>query len=457
MNVEPPVVKNQEYELIIDDIGINGEGIGRIEGFALFVDAALPGERVRIKALKVGENYGYGKLLDIISSSPDRVKPPCPYARRCGGCQLQHLSYPAQLRLKTRMVRDALERIGGFKAIRVHETIGMNNPWHYRNKGQFPVGMERGQPVIGLYAHGSHNIVDVDVCRIQHNVNDRIISVVKDFMSVCGIASYDSQTRSGVIRHVVSKVGFSTGQVMAIVVTNGRSLPHSARLASMLRSRIPEITAIIQNINTDNTNVVLGAQSIVLWGQNHIVDVIGSLRFRISPFSFFQVNPVQTKVLYAKALEYAGLDGSQTVLDLFSGIGTISLFLASKAAQVYGVEEVPQAVQDADQNARLNNIGNVRFMCGDAGDAITKLPSHAKADVVVLDPPRKGCVQGLLDRIIQTAPARVVYVSCNPATLARDLKYLAAGGYDVVEVQPVDMFPHTVHVETVVLMSRVES
>ena len=449
-----PVVKNQEYEVTIDDLGINGEGIGRIDGFALFVDGALPAERVRVKALKVCKSYAYAKLLEVAEPSPERVVPPCPYFGRCGGCSLQHLSYCAQLEFKTKMVRDALIRIGGIKDPKVHEAIGMENPWRYRNKGQFPVAGEKGCEAVGLYAPGSHRIIDIDSCLIQHTVSDEIIAVFKEYMKRHGIAAYDEKTKSGILRHVVSKIAFATGEVMVIAVTNGSKLPFADWLVGEIRRRVPGIKSIIQNINAESTNVVLGAKNKVLWGESFITDMIDDLSFRISPLSFFQVNPAQTKVLYEKALEYAGIDGTQRVVDLFCGIGTISLFLAQKAKFVYGVEEVPQAVQDAETNARLNNVSNVRFICSDAKLALDRLPAGEKIDVVVVDPPRKGCEPELLEGVLRLSPERIVYVSCNPATLARDVKHLTQGGYRLIEAQPIDMFPWTGHVEAIIMMTN---
>lgn len=452
-----PVKESQEYEMNVDDISVDGEGIGRVDGFTMFVEGALPGEQVRIRAVKIGKNYGYGELLKIIVPSPDRVVPLCPYSKRCGGCSLQHLSYNRQLEFKTRRVRDALERIGKITGVKIHNTIGMQQPWRYRNKAQFPVGMDDGLLSIGFFAPRSHDIVDIDRCIINHQVNDWVIEITRKFIEKYNVPVYDENAHHGIIRHVVTKVGFKTGQVMVIIVTNGRYLPYKDKLVELLRNNIPGITGIVQNINSKKTNVILGDENITLWGQGYIVDILAGLTFKISPLSFFQVNPAQTEILYSKALEYAGLTGRETVIDLYSGIGTISLFLARSAAKVYGIEEVPQAVQDAWENARINGIANVEFITGKAEEVIPKLvDSGLRADVVVLDPPRKGCEAGVLEALIRMAPQRIVYVSCNPATLARDLKLLTEQEYRVIEVQPVDMFPHTTHVECVTLMSRVE-
>lgn len=450
-----PVNQNQEYDMRIEDISVDGEGIGRVDGFTMFVQGALPGEKVRIKASKIGKNYGYGELRKIIVSSPDRVIPPCPYSKQCGGCSLQHLSYSAQLEFKTRRVRDALERIGKITGVKVHDTIGMEHPWRYRNKAQFPVGMADDSLAIGFFAPRSHDIVDIDRCIINHQINDKVIEIIRNFIQKYSIPVYDEHAHQGIIRHVVTKVGFKTGQVMVVIVTNGKDLPYKDKLVELLRNNIPGVTSIVQNINSKKTNVILGQENITLWGQDYIVDILGGLTFKISPLSFFQVNPVQTEILYNKVMEYAELTGTQTVIDLYSGIGTISLFLARNADKVYGIEEVPQAVQDAWENARINGIVNAEFIEGKAEEVIPKLvDSGLHADVVVLDPPRKGCEADVLEALARMAPQRIVYVSCNPATLARDLKFLTEQEYEVVDVQPVDMFPHTTHVECVVLLSR---
>lgn len=452
-----PVIKNQEYEIQIDNIGVNGEGIGRINDFTMFIPGALPGEKVKIKAIKVGKSYGYGKLLNIIETSPDRVEPLCPYVHRCGGCQLQHISYPMQLKLKRQLVIDAVERIGKLKNPRVLDTIGMQDPWYYRNKMQFPVGLIKDKLAIGFYAPRSHNIIDMNSCYIQHPVNDIIIKVVRKYMDDFKITPYDEKSHQGTIRYIVSKVGFRSGQIMVIIVTNGDELPYKKELINEICNKIPGVSSIIQNIKLENTNVIFGNKNIVLWGEDHIIDWIDDLKFRISPMSFFQVNPFQTPILYEKAVEYAGLTGKEKVIDAYCGIGTISLFMAKKAEKVYGIEIVPQAVEDAKTNAIENNIHNAQFYTGEAEALIPKMVREGlKFDVAVVDPPRKGCDAKLLDALVQAQPDRIVYVSCNPATLARDLAYLGERGYGVVEIQPVDMFAQTAHVECVTLMSRIE-
>lgn len=450
-----PVTKNKIIEMTIDNLGHEGEGVGRYQGFTLFVPGALPQEHVRVKVVHVKKNYGYGELLEVLKESPERMVPPCPVYDQCGGCSLQHLSYIAQLRYKWQIVIDQLERIGKITDALVHPTIGMDEPWRYRNKVQVPIGEREGGLVAGFYAKGTHNIIDMNACLIQHERGDEVVATVKRIGQKLGIRPYNEVTGEGLLRHVVVKVGFSTGQLMIVLVTNGEKIPRVEEWIQEIRESIPNVTSILQNINTKRTNVILGDKTKVLWGQEVIYDTIGGLKFAISARSFFQVNPVQTEMLYNKALEYADLSGEETVIDAYCGIGTISLFLAKKAKKVYGVEIVPEAIADAKRNAKLNGIDNVEFEVGTAESILPKWKEAGiQADVIVVDPPRKGCDESLLQTIIAMQPKRVVYVSCNPSTLARDLRILEDGGYKTLEVQPVDMFPHTAHVECVVLMSR---
>ena len=451
-----PVEKNRNY--IVDITGLSSEGLGvaRIEGFTVFVEGALPKEQAEIKIVKVLKNYAFGKLLRTLKTAACRIEPSCGVVKRCGGCQLQHMSYEAQLQYKTQQVKDALERIGGLNGVAVHDTIGMEDPWRYRNKAQFPVGMD-GDVMIGFYANRSHEIIDTPQCSIQDAVNDNVIQTVREFIKKYDISVYDENTGKGIIRHIVTRKGFKTGEVMVCIVINGDSLPCGKALVEMLRARTDGLKSVVVNINKKKTNVILGERNIVIFGEEAIYDYIGEFKFRISPLSFFQVNPVQTEVLYGKALEYADLKGDETVFDAYCGIGTISLFLSRKAKKVYGIEIVPQAINNAKENARLNGVKNVEFLVGESEIVIPELYRKGiKADVIVVDPPRKGCDEKLLEVITEMSPEKVVYVSCNPATLARDLKYLSERGYEVREVQPVDMFPQTSHVECVTLMSRVE-
>ncbi|MGG4204258.1 23S rRNA (uracil(1939)-C(5))-methyltransferase RlmD [Paenibacillus jamilae] len=463
-----PVQKNDEA--VIDIIGMNhdGEGVGRVEGFTLFVPGALPGEKVRVKVLKTKKQYGYAKLLDIVQASPDRIAAPCAIYDQCGGCQIQHMSYEAQLSWKRQHVVDVLERIGKLSVagndgmsvdlsrvhgVVVHPTLGMSEPWRYRNKAQVPIGVTEGGLVGGFYARGSHRIVDMNTCLIQDERNDEVVARVKEIGRMLGISAYNEETGRGLLRHVVVKTAFRTGEMMLVLVTNGRDIPHADAWIGSIREHIPHVASICQNVNTKRTNVIFGDETRVLWGRDVIYDYIGNVQFAISARSFYQVNPVQTEVLYSKTVEYAGLTGKETVIDAYCGIGTISLFLAQHADQVYGVEIVKEAIDDARSNALLNEMRNVKFEVGASEDVIPAWKEQGiTADVIVVDPPRKGCDPRLLDTILEMKPERVVYVSCNPSTLARDLRILEDGGYSTVEVQPVDMFPHTVHVESVALL-----
>lgn len=462
-----PVSKNEET--VIDIIGMNhdGEGVGRANGYTLFVQGALPGETVRVRVMKTKKQYGYAKLLEIVKASPDRVSAPCPIYDQCGGCQIQHMSYAGQLAWKRQLVVDNLQRIGKLnvlvedaegaeqQGIRVLPTMGMDEPWRYRNKAQVPIGAAEGGLVGGFYAKGSHRIIDMDTCLIQHEHNDEVVAKVKEIGSHFGISAYNEETGRGLLRHVVVKKAFRTGEMMLVLVTNGRDIPHKDAWIGSIREAIPHVASICQNVNKKQTNVIFGDETRVLWGRDVIYDYIGDVQFAISARSFYQVNPVQTEVLYGKTVEYAGLSGKETVIDAYCGIGTISLFLAQHADQVYGVEIVPEAIEDARSNALLNEMKNVKFEVGASEDVIPRWKEQGiEADVIVVDPPRKGCDPRLLDTILEMKPERVVYVSCNPSTLARDLRLLEDGGYRTVEVTPVDMFPHTVHVECCSLLVR---
>lgn len=453
-----PVEKNQTYTMSITDIGTNGEGIGRIDGYTVFVEGALPEEVIKVLIVKTKKHFSYGKLLEIMEPSPHRVTPACPVAAKCGGCQLQHLSYEGQLAFKTKKVKDHLERIGGFSGISVGYAKGMEEPWRYRNKAQFPVGGKTGEPEIGFYAKRSHRIIDTPVCMLQNKINDQIVKIIRAFLTEYEIPLYDETIHRGLVRHILTRIGRRTGEIMVCLVVNGRNLPHCDVLVERLHE-IEGITSIVLNVNTAQTNVILGTEVHVLWGKETIRDYIGDVQFEISPLSFYQVNPLQTQVLYQTALDFAELEGNETVLDLYCGIGTISLFFAQKAKHVFGVEIVPEAIADAKRNAALNGMNNADFAVGAAEDVIPRLYEEKgiTADVVVVDPPRKGCDSVLLDTIAAISPKKVVYVSCDSATLARDLAYLCPKGYTIEKVQVVDMFPHTVHVETVVLLSKLNA
>jgi len=448
-----PVKKNEVYKIEISGMTHEGQGVGRIDNFTVFVDGPIKGEEVEIKIIEVKKNYAVGKLVKILKASPDRVEPLCKVYNRCGGCSLQHMSYDATLKFKTDLVTENIRRIGGLQGVVVHDTIGMDNPFNYRNKAQFPVGIQRGELVVGFYAKRSHDIVNSHMCLIQHSDCDKAKLIVKRFLEENKISIYDETTGKGLVRHIMTRVGFKTGEMMVVLVINGNTLPKQDLLVKRLTAEMPQIKSIVLNINTANTNVILGSKNIVLFGEENITDYIGNFKFKISPLSFYQVNPVQTELLYNKALEYAGLTGEETVFDLYCGIGTISLFLSQKAKKVYGVEVVEDAIRDAQENAKLNGVDNVEFIVGEAEKIIPDMYDKGiRADVVVVDPPRKGCDGVVLDTLVNMSPERIVYVSCNPATLARDMAFLSERGYEVLEVQPVDMFPWSSHVECVTLM-----
>ncbi|SHI65169.1 23S rRNA (uracil(1939)-C(5))-methyltransferase RlmD [Parasporobacterium paucivorans] len=450
--------KNEIIELTIEDMGVEGEGIGKLDGYTFFVKGALDGDRIEAKVLKANKNYGFARVERILTPSPYRVEAQCDVSEQCGGCQLQSLSYERQLQYKQNLVDNNLRRLGGLSGYTLHPIIGMENPFRYRNKTQFPVGQNsRGEIVTGFYAGRTHSIIDTADCAIAPRINAKIIQIIKDFMRDNGIGAYDEISHGGLVRHILIRNAFSTGEIMVCLVINGSSLPFSEDLIGRLE-KVEGMAGISLSINRDKTNVIMGSRIIHLYGKETITDYIGDLRFEISPLSFYQVNPVQTLEIYKKALEYAGLTGRETVWDLYCGIGTISLFLAGKAAKVYGVEIIPQAIEDAKKNASANQIENVEFILGKSEEVFPQMCKEEGRipDVVVVDPPRKGCDEKLLKAIVEVGPSRMVYVSCNPATLARDLKYMTAQGYEVREVQPVDNFPGTVHVESVVLLSRTE-
>ena len=451
--------KNDIVQVTIEDIGVTGEGIGKIDGYTLFVKDTVIGDVVEVKIMKAKKNYGYARLMNIITPSKDRVTPECNIARQCGGCQLQAMSYAAQLKYKQKLVSDNLQRIGGLTEgvdYEMCDILGMDTPFRYRNKAQFPIGRDKnGKIIAGFYAGRTHSIIANTDCLLGAEENEAILNEVISWMEVCKVEPYDEKTGKGLVRHVLIRKGFTTKELMVCLVINGRKIPQVEKLVDRLQ-KIEGVTAIMANVNTEQTNVILGKEIQPIWGQDYIEDYIGNVKYRISPLSFYQVNPVQTEKLYGKALEYAELTGKETVWDLYCGIGTISLFLAQKAKQVYGVEIVPPAIADAKDNARRNGIQNAEFYVGKAEEILPHKyeTENVKADVIVVDPPRKGCDEALLETIVKMQPERVVYVSCDSATLARDLKYLTANGYKAERLATVDMFPMTVHVETVVGLQR---
>lgn len=459
--------KNDIVTVEITDIGVSGEGIGHVDGYTLFIKDAVIGDVVEAKVMKAKKNYGYARLMKVITPSEYRVEPKCAFARRCGGCQIQEMSYDRQLVFKDQKIRGNLERIGGFTKDQIdtvmQPVVGMEHPFGYRNKARFPFGTDKeGNPITGFYAGRTHDIIANTDCALGVEQNKEILEIILQYMRENKIKSYDEKTGKGLIRHALIRYGFKTKEIMVCLVVNGKKLPKAERLIEKL-IQIEGMTSITISPNTRRDNVIMGDSYEILWGQGYITDYIGNVKYQISPLSFYQVNPVQTEKLYGLALEYADLKGDETVWDLYCGIGTISIFLAQKAKQVYGVEIVPQAIDDAKENAKINAIDNAEFFVGKAEEVLPEYYAEyerehngetAHADVIVVDPPRKGCDETLLETIVKMQPEKVVYVSCDSATLARDLKYLCANGYEIRMCRGVDQFPQSVHVETVVLLSQ---
>lgn len=470
--------KNDLFELTITDMGTDGEGIGHYDGMTFFVKDALIGDVITARAIKLKKNYGYARVEEIKSPSTFRVEPKCPLHRRCGGCQIQALSYDKQLEFKNEKVRNNIIRIGGFDADFVDQimlpVVGMEKPYRYRNKAQFPVGNDKeGNIVTGFYAARTHSIIPVEDCLLGVKENEEILDIVKEWMTENSVEPYNEENHEGLVRHILIRYGFTSKEIMVCLIINGKTLPHSKALCERL-AMIEGMTSISYNVNTEKTNVILGKETECIWGQPYISDTIHlrtypdfdeteiGIQYQISPQSFYQVNPEQTEKLYSTALEFAGLTGNESVWDLYCGIGTISLFLSQKAKQVYGVEIVPQAIEDAKNNAKLNGITNAEFFVGKAEEVLPEFYAKAgenesdmlRPDVIVVDPPRKGCDEKCLDTMLKMMPERIVYVSCDSATLARDLKILCGGGYELKKVQVFDQFAHSVHVETVCLLSK---
>ncbi|XZM79814.1 23S rRNA (uracil(1939)-C(5))-methyltransferase RlmD [Clostridium perfringens] len=448
------VEKNKEYIFDIISQGYEGEGIAKIDNkYPIFIEGALKGEKVKVRIVKVNKNFAYGKLMEVLEASEERVNPPCAIYKRCGGCKLQHASYKAQLDFKWDRVKDCVSKIGKLDPSIVKYPLGMEEPWRYRNKVQLPIGLINGEVKIGFFAPRSHDIIDMESCLIQDEIGDKVVKLTREWIEKFNIRPYNvdgEYDEKGIVRHIMIRRGFTTNEVMIVLVTNGEKLPHKEEFVDLMVKNIPGIKSVIQNINSKKTNVILGLESKTLWGEDTISDYIGDFRFNISPLSFFQVNPIQTEVLYGKALEYANLTGNEEVFDAYCGTGTITLFLSQKAKKVYGVEIIPQGIDNAWINAKENKVDNVEFFVGESEVVIPDLINKGvKADVVVVDPPRKGCDKKLLDAITNIDAKKIVYVSCDPSTLGRDLAILEENGYKTLEVQPVDMFPNTSHVENV--------
>lgn len=453
------VIKNEEYILDIVSQGYEGEGVAKIDSYPIFIEGALKGEKVKVKIVKVNKNFAYGKLLEVIEKSEGRVEPKCKYFKKCGGCKLQHMNYETQLDFKWERVKDCIKKIGGLSEDLVEYPIGMEeNPYKYRNKVQLPIGMDKSKPVLGFYAPRSHDIIDIEECLIQEEDANKISKITREWIEEFNImpAFVDGKfNKKGFLRHVMIRKGFKTGEVMIVIVATRKDLKHIDELIKKLEFHVEGLKSVVLCVNAKDTNVILTPECYTLWGEDYIQDYIGDFKFNISPLSFFQVNPMQTEVLYNKALEYAELTGKETVFDAYCGTGSITLFLSQKAKKVYGVEIVEPAIINARENAKMNNVSNTEFFVGKSEEVIPKLIKEGvKADVIVVDPPRKGCDIKLLKAIGETKPERVVYVSCDPSTLARDLKILDELGYKTEKVQPVDMFPQTAHIENIAKLVR---
>ncbi|HIV16572.1 MAG TPA: 23S rRNA (uracil(1939)-C(5))-methyltransferase RlmD [Candidatus Alectryocaccobium stercorigallinarum] len=450
------ISKNDVFTIEITDQDDRGQGIGKTSGFPLFVRHAVMGDVVKVVVTKVKKTFGFARIVEFIERSPYRVEPACPVYKRCGGCQLQNMDYAAQLEFKKTKVRECLRRIGGFSDIEVCDTIGAENIFRYRNKAQYPVGMDKdGKAVCGFFAERTHEIIKCDDCLLSPEDFGGITASVLEWLNENGIRPYDEASGKGLVRHIFLRKGFASGETALCLVINGKKLPFADKLLEKMSAH-KEITGISYCVNTRRDNVILGDKVVSIFGREYIEDMIGDIRYHISPLSFYQVNPEQTKKLYDKAVEFASLSGSETIIDLYCGIGTIGLYAARNAKKVYGIEIIPQAIEDAKENAKLNGLENAEFYAGAAEDVLPELYANGlkKADVVIVDPPRKGCDEKTLSTIADIAPDRIVYVSCNPATLARDLKFMKEKGYEPVRVQPVDMFPMSVHCECVVRLER---
>lgn len=444
--------KNEEIIVDIIDMGIEGEGIAKIDNFPIFIKQAIIGEKIKTKIIKVNKNYAIGIISEIIEKSENRVEPFCKVYKKCGGCNLQHLQYSKQLEYKKNVVKNNFRKFG-LDENKIKDIIGMENPFEYRNKAQYPFGIDKdGNPITGFYANRSHNIIENDICKIEHSYSEKIVKEILDLVKKNNITVYNEETHKGYLRHVVIKVGFSTNDVMVIFVTNSKENKLKNVIDELLKIH-DNIKTVVQNINTKNTNVILGDKNITLYGNGYIQDKLGEYIFNISPLSFYQINPIQTKKLYDKVKEYMG-ENVEVLFDLYCGIGTIGMYCSQSAKQLYGIEIIPDAIKDAKENAKINNIENANFYVGEAENTIDDLYNKGiYADVVIVDPPRKGLDKRLIDVLLEKQPKKIVYVSCNNATLSRDLQLLKEK-YELVECTLFDLFPHTSHVECVSVLHR---
>lgn len=445
-----PVEKNQEYIVEIIDNGYEGEGIAKIENFTIFVPNSIKGEKVRILIVKVLKSHAFGKVLEIIKPSEYRKESDCETYKRCGGCDLRHIKYEETLRMKQNAVQSLVNKTLENK-VKVEETLGMENPYNYRNKAQYPVGLDKeGKTIIGVFANRTHEIIPIKECLIQNKKSENLAKFVLEFIKKNNISVYNEKTTKGLVRHIVTKIGIKTNEIMCIIVINGRNIPKEKELVSEILKAFPEVKTIVKNINTKNTNVIMGKENINLYGDGYIKDKLGDFVFKISPLSFYQVNPIQAEKLYNIAVKGAEISKDDVVFDLYCGIGTISLFMAKYAKKVYGIEIVEDAIKDAKENSKLNNIKNSEFIAGDVEIVLDDLINKKKIipDIIMVDPPRKGLDNKSINNILKISPKKVVYVSCNPATLVRDLKSLEEK-YEIKTIKPVDMFPFSKHIECV--------
>lgn len=449
------IQKNEVIEGKVIDLTHEGHGVVKLDRYPIFVPNALINETIEFKVIKVKKNFAIGKLLEIKKESEERVEPPCVYYHKCGGCQLQHMTYQAQLNMKKEQVVNLFHRKADFKDTIIHDTIGMDNPWFYRNKSQVPVGKNNENKVItGFYRQRSHDIIDMDECLIQDNMHQDVLNQLKLWFNELNISIYNERKKQGLMRHVVIRTGHHSRELMVVFVTNGKKFKQSDVLTEKLVAAFPEIVSVKHNVNDTHSNVIMGETSYTLYGKDEIQDTLSDVTFKISDQSFYQINSIQTEKLYQRAIEYAELKGEETILDTYCGIGTIGLYMAPKAQRVYGVEIVPEAIADAKQNATLNQFENTTFVCGKAEEVILKWKAQGiKPDVVMVDPPRKGCDETFLETLLELNPRKIVYISCNPSTQQRDAQQLAQR-YKLTQITPVDMFPHTTHVETVAQFER---
>ena len=445
--------KNEEYIVDIIDNGFEGEGIAKIEGQIVFIPEAIKGEKVKIKILKVNTKISYGKILEIIEKSEYRKDSDCDTYPRCGGCNLRHVDYDKTLEIKKLGVESTLKK-ALHREVKVNEVIKMDEPFYYRNKLQYPIGFDKnGEMCMGVYAQRSHTIIPTKECKIQNKLCQNIANDLFEFAKQNGISAYNEETRRGILRHFVIRIGRKTNEVMVTIVVNNFKIPKEEEMVKFITTKYPEIKTIVKNLNNQNTNVILGLECKNIFGDGYIYDYLGNKKFKISPLSFYQVNPIQTEKLYSKAVEFAGLTGNDTIFDLYCGIGTIGIFASDNVKKIYGIETIPEAIEDAKQNAKLNNIENAEFFVGDVEEALPKFlqKNNIKPDCIFIDPPRKGCDKTAIETLLKIESKKIVYVSCNPATLARDLSLLEEK-YEILDLAICDMFPFTSHIESIAIL-----